>query len=102
MPAKKADSGYAALRGHIPKDLYKRFRIHCLERDVDNSQGLEDLLREYFELKENKADNTETVPTPTRTSTKTDRPTETQPAEPTATKPAAAKAKRGKVSKEAS
>jgi hypothetical protein len=52
MPAKKEDSGYAALRGHIPKDLYKRFKILCLERGVDNSQGLEDLLREYFELRD--------------------------------------------------
>lgn len=90
MPAKKADSGYAALRGHIPKDLYKRFRIHCLERDVDNSQGLEDLIREYFEFKDKQDD--------------TDRPSEPQPtdSQPPTAEPAAAKGKRGKASKEAS
>jgi hypothetical protein len=89
MPAKKADSGYAALRGHIPKDLYKRFRIHCLERDVDNSQGLEDLIREYFEFKDKQDDS--------------DRPADPQPTEPEpAAKPAAtakattAKAKAGR------
>ncbi len=52
VPAKKEDPGYAALRGHIPKSLYKRFKIFCLERGVDNSQGLEDLIHEYFELKD--------------------------------------------------
>jgi len=86
MPAKKTDSGYAALRGHIPKDLYKRFRIHCLERDVDNSQGLEDLIREYFESKDKQEES--------------DCPAEPQSAEPEPTpKPAAkattARAKRG-------
>jgi hypothetical protein len=53
MPAKKEDPGYVALRGHIPKDLYRKFKILCIERGVDNSQGLEDLIREYFELKDN-------------------------------------------------
>jgi hypothetical protein len=90
MPAKKADSGYAALRGHIPKDLYKRFRIHCLERDVDNSQGLEDLLREYFESKdqqEQEVPNLKSV----------DRPTDPQAAEPTAAaKPTATATKQGR------
>ncbi len=52
VPAKKEDPGYAALRGHIPKSLYKRFKMFCLERGVDNSQGLEDLINEYFELKD--------------------------------------------------
>ncbi|MCC3595798.1 MULTISPECIES: hypothetical protein [unclassified Microcoleus] len=51
MPAKKEDPNYTILRGHVPKDLYRRFKILCLERGVDNSQGLEDLLNEYFELK---------------------------------------------------
>ena len=91
MPAKKTDSGYAALRGHIPKDLYKRFRIHCLERDVDNSQGLEDLLREYFEVKENKADTPETDRTPDT------QPTAPEPAaKTTAATTAKAKGGRGK------
>jgi len=91
MPAKKADSGYAALRGHIPKDLYKRFRIHCLERDVDNSQGLEDLLREYFESKDQQEQDVPNLKS-------ADRPADSQPAEPTAaTKPVAAtKQRRGK------
>jgi len=86
MPAKKEDSGYAALRGHIPKDLYKRFKILCLERGVDNSQGLEDLLREYFELRD--GDKHQDIA-----------PVGTEPA-PTETAPAKT-SKRGKGSKEA-
>ncbi|MDF0556575.1 hypothetical protein [Kamptonema sp. UHCC 0994] len=49
MSAKKESPEYAALRGHIPRDLYKRFKIFCLERGIDNSQGLEELLTEYFQ-----------------------------------------------------
>ena len=52
MPAKKDDPDYVALRGHIPKDLFKKFKMFCLEKEIDNSQGLEDLLTEYFSWKE--------------------------------------------------
>jgi hypothetical protein len=40
------------VRGFVPQDLLKRFKIYCIENDVDNSQGLENLLREYFEWKD--------------------------------------------------
>lgn len=53
MPAKKDDPDYVAIRGHVPKSIYKKFKVFCLEREVDNSQGLENLLSEYFEIKEN-------------------------------------------------
>ncbi len=49
VPGKKDDPNYAAVRGHVPVDLYKKFKIFCLERGIDNSEGLEELLREYFE-----------------------------------------------------
>jgi len=52
MPAKKDDPDYVALRGHIPKELFKKFKMFCLEKEIDNSQGLEDLLGEYFSWKE--------------------------------------------------
>ncbi|MBW4558716.1 MAG: hypothetical protein KME59_22860 [Trichormus sp. ATA11-4-KO1] len=52
MAAKKDDLDYAALRGHIPKELFKKFKLFCLEREIDNSQGLEDLLKEYFDWKD--------------------------------------------------
>jgi hypothetical protein len=85
MPAKKEDPNYTILRGHVPKDLYRRFKILCLERGVDNSQGLEDVLNEYFELKSDDAGQN------------------LDPAsEPNPPKAGRAKAKRGKVSKEAS
>lgn len=87
MPAKKEDPNYTILRGHVPKDLYRRFKILCLERGVDNSQGLEDLLNEYFELK---GDGTgQLAPT-----------TPTPEAPPSVTKPPSApKAKRGRGNK---
>lgn len=93
MPAKKEDSGYAALRGHIPKDLYRRFKILCLERGVDNSQGLEDLIREYFELKD--GDKHQDI-----APVNSDR---AEPeSEPDAPKSGRTKSRRGKESKEAS
>ncbi|HAG85808.1 MAG TPA: hypothetical protein DCL61_32880 [Cyanobacteria bacterium UBA12227] len=49
---KKKDPNYGLLRGLLPKDLLKKFKIYCVENGVDNSQGLENLLREYFEWKE--------------------------------------------------
>jgi hypothetical protein len=52
VPGKKDDPNYAPVRGHVPVELYKKFKIFCLDRGVDNSEGLELLLSEYFELKE--------------------------------------------------
>ena len=54
MPAKKDDPDYVALRGHIPKELFKKFKMLCLEKEVDNSQGLEYVLQEYFSLKDSR------------------------------------------------
>ncbi|MBD2303209.1 GIY-YIG nuclease family protein [Nostoc sp. FACHB-190] len=51
---KKDDPDYVALRGHIPKELFKRFKMFCLEKEVDNSQGLEYVLQEYFSLEDSK------------------------------------------------
>jgi hypothetical protein len=111
VPAKKEDPGYAALRGHIPKSLYKRFKMFCLERGVDNSQGLEELIHEYFDLKDQQEQEVSTLETPESNTSnasdskeslpdrQSDRPDNPQPPE---SKPAAAtKAKRGKASKEA-
>ncbi len=52
VPGKKDDPNYAPVRGHVPIELYKKFKIFCLDRGVDNSEGLEVLLTEYFESKE--------------------------------------------------
>ncbi len=49
VPGKKDDPNYAVVRGHVPIDLYKRFKFFCVEKGVDNSEGLEVVLREYFE-----------------------------------------------------
>jgi hypothetical protein len=52
---KKKDPNYGLVRGFVPQDLLKKFKIYCVENGVDNSQGLENLLCEYFELKDEQA-----------------------------------------------
>ncbi|QLE53031.1 hypothetical protein FD724_34320 (plasmid) [Nostoc sp. C057] len=49
---KKKDPNYGLVRGLVPQDLLKKFKIYCVENGVDNSQGLENLLRQYFEWKD--------------------------------------------------
>ncbi|MCJ8280272.1 MAG: hypothetical protein MJK14_10265 [Rivularia sp. ALOHA_DT_140] len=49
MASKKYDPSYSELRGHIPKELYKKFKFYCLEHELDNSEGLEEILRKFFE-----------------------------------------------------
>ncbi|MGD2181800.1 hypothetical protein [Lusitaniella coriacea] len=46
---KKKDPNYSLIRGFVPQDLFKRFKLYCIDNGLDNSQGLEELLREYFE-----------------------------------------------------
>lgn len=59
VAGKKDDPSYAVVRGHVPTELYKEFKIFCVERDVDNSEGLEQLLKEYFEIKKISSDATQ-------------------------------------------
>ena len=48
MAQKKVDPAYADLRGHVPKYLFKRFRMYAVEHDLNNSEALERLLLERF------------------------------------------------------
>lgn len=50
MVHKKTDPRYALVRGHIPKMLMKRFRNYCTDKELDYSQGLEDILKTFFYL----------------------------------------------------
>lgn len=52
---KKKDPNYGLVRGLLPQELLKKFKIYCIENGVDNSQGIENLLREYFEWKDEQA-----------------------------------------------
>lgn len=52
MPGKKDDPNYQIVRGHVPKELAKRFKLYCVENSVDNSQGLENILTEHLQPKE--------------------------------------------------
>jgi hypothetical protein len=57
---KKKDPNYGLLRGLVPQDLLKKFKIYCVENGIDNSQGLENLLREYFEWKDQQTKSSKT------------------------------------------
>ncbi|MEW6498637.1 MAG: hypothetical protein AB1589_39985 [Cyanobacteriota bacterium] len=48
VPGKKDDPNYQVVRGHVPKELAKRFKLFCVENEVDNSQGLENILAEHL------------------------------------------------------
>ncbi|MCC5638583.1 hypothetical protein LC593_22665 [Nostoc sp. CHAB 5844] len=39
--------------------IVKKFKMFCLEKEIDNSQGLEDLLAEYFSWKESQQNQRE-------------------------------------------
>jgi hypothetical protein len=49
---KKKDANYSLLRGFVPQDLLRKFKIYCIDNGFDYSEGLENVLREYFEWKE--------------------------------------------------
>lgn len=49
MASKRDDPNYEIIRGHVPVALYKRFKLFCVERKLDNSKGLEELLQKYFD-----------------------------------------------------
>jgi hypothetical protein len=63
---KKRDPNYGVVRGFVPQDLLKRFKVYCVELGMDNSQGLENLLTEFFQYKDSQQNEplTDTSPNP--------------------------------------
>lgn len=53
---KKKDPNYGLIRAFVPQDLLRKFKLYCIDNGLDNSQGLESLLREYFEEKDRHKD----------------------------------------------
>lgn len=49
---KKRSPNYDVVRGYVPVELLKKFKFYCVERGVDNSTGLEEVLTEFFREKE--------------------------------------------------
>lgn len=45
---KKDDPSYEQVRGHVPKQLARRFKQYCLDEDIDYSEGLEGILASFF------------------------------------------------------
>ncbi|NER26452.1 MAG: hypothetical protein F6J89_02195 [Symploca sp. SIO1C4] len=49
---KKKNPRYGLVRGYIPKKLIKHFKSHCIEKEIDFSQGLEMILEKYFQMED--------------------------------------------------
>jgi hypothetical protein len=45
---KKDDPKYDVVRGHVPKQLARRFKQYCLDEEIDYSEGLERILESFF------------------------------------------------------
>jgi len=45
---KKDDRNYVQIRGHVRKDVARRFKQFCLDREIDYSEGLETILTTFF------------------------------------------------------
>ena len=45
---KKDDRNYVQIRGHVRKDVARRFKQFCLDREIDYSEGLETILTNFF------------------------------------------------------
>lgn len=61
MVTKREDPAYSPLRGHVPKELYKRFKAYCVEEEMDNSEALENVLKFYFEYRDELAPKSDIV-----------------------------------------
>lgn len=49
---KKSSPDFDVVRGYVPVGLLKKFKFYCVERGIDNSKGLEEVLTEFFREKE--------------------------------------------------
>jgi hypothetical protein len=49
---KKKSPDYDVVRGYVPVELLKKFKFYCVERGVDNSIGLEEILTDFFRKRE--------------------------------------------------
>ena len=45
---KKDDPKYDIVRGHVPKQLARRFKQYCLDEEIDYSEGIERILEFFF------------------------------------------------------
>ena len=89
MATRRKDPDYEQVSGYVHKDLALKFRIICMTERLTQSDALEQALRFWIEFKNLKDSQQNVAPN----DNESDRPDDT---------PSATKAKRGKVSKEAS
>lgn len=89
MATRRKDPDYEQVSGYVHKDLALKFRIICMTERLTQSDALEQALRFWIEFKNLKDSQQNVAPN----DNESDRPDDA---------PSATKAKRGKVSKEAS
>jgi hypothetical protein len=53
--SKKSDPNYEEVRGHVPKNLARRFKALCTEKGIDYGSGLEAAL-EWWIKQQGKGD----------------------------------------------
>ena len=95
MATKRKDPDYEQVSGYVHKDLALKFRIICMTERLTQSDALEQALRFWIEFKNLKDSQQKVAPNDNESDRTNNSPTETKT-------PSATKAKRGKVSKEAS
>lgn len=59
MVDRRRSEDYRQLSGHIPTPMYKKFKALCAERDVTQSEALEEALRLWFEHGQETSDSPE-------------------------------------------
>lgn len=54
---KKDDMNYVQVRGHVPKAIAQQFKQFCLDKEIDYSEGLEQILTIFFATHERESTN---------------------------------------------
>ena len=54
---KKDDMNYVQVRGHVPKTIAQQFKQFCLDKEVNYSEGLEQILTIFFDTHERQSSN---------------------------------------------
>ena len=54
---KKDDMNYVQVRGHVPKAVAQQFKQFCLDKEINYSEGLEQILTIFFATHERQSRN---------------------------------------------
>jgi hypothetical protein len=54
---KKDDINYVQVRGHVPKAIAQQFKQFCLDKEINYSEGIEQILTIFFATYERQPSN---------------------------------------------